>query len=106
MQITGVTLLGAPGVLGGQIAWQSAFRGKTVVVYDLYESSLEQCHQAQQGYAGIYSASLLAASADSIAATRSLLSFTTDLANRGGGRRPGYRGGAGLPRRAGCIAGG
>jgi 3-hydroxyacyl-CoA dehydrogenase len=35
-QINNVTLLGA-GVLGAQIAWQSAFKGKSVVVYDLYE---------------------------------------------------------------------
>ena len=83
MQITRVTLLGA-GVLGGQIAWQSAFKGKTVVVYDLYKSSLEQCRQAQQGYAGIYTASL-GASADAITATRSRLTFTTDLATAAAG---------------------
>ena len=34
-----LTVLGA-GVLGGQIAWQSAFCGKSVVVYDLYEEAL------------------------------------------------------------------
>ena len=28
-----LTVLGA-GVLGGQIAWHSSFKGKTVVVYD------------------------------------------------------------------------
>ena len=47
-----LTLLGA-GVLGGQIAWQSAFKGKTVVVYDLHEKGLEQCRADQLRYAGI-----------------------------------------------------
>ena len=31
-----LTVIGA-GVLGGQIAWHSAFRGKNVIVYDLNE---------------------------------------------------------------------
>jgi threonine dehydrogenase-like Zn-dependent dehydrogenase len=48
-----VTILGA-GVLGGQIAWQSAYSGKTVVVYDLHQAALDQCKTAQQTYAHIY----------------------------------------------------
>jgi 3-hydroxyacyl-CoA dehydrogenase len=80
--ITNVSLLGA-GVLGGQIAWQSAFRGKTVVVYDLYEKGLEQCRQDQRRYADIYRHSL-GATDDMIAATRERLSFTTDLAAAAG----------------------
>ena len=77
-QITNVTLLGA-GVLGGQIAWQSAFKGKNVVIYDLYEKGLEQCRQDQQRYADIYRGNL-GATDDMIAATRGRLSFTTNLA--------------------------
>lgn len=76
-QINNLTLLGA-GVLGGQIAWQSAFKGKTVVVYDLYEEGLEQCRKAQESYAAIYLATQ-GATEESIAATRKRLSFTTDL---------------------------
>jgi len=76
--ITDVSIIGG-GVLGGQIAWQSAFKGKTVIVYDLYEAGLEQCRQDQQGYADIYQGSL-GATEDMITATRGRLSFTTDLA--------------------------
>jgi len=32
--LNNVTVLGS-GVLGGQIAWHNAFRGKRVVVYDI-----------------------------------------------------------------------
>jgi len=34
--LNNLTVAGA-GVLGGQIAWQSAFKGKNVVVYDVTE---------------------------------------------------------------------
>jgi 3-hydroxyacyl-CoA dehydrogenase len=51
-RLDNVVLLGA-GVLGGQIAWQSAFKGKSVVVYDLREEGLEQCRADQQRYADI-----------------------------------------------------
>lgn len=75
--INNLTLLGA-GVLGGQIAWHSAFKGKHVVVYDLYEKGLEQCRRDQERYAQTYSSDLGVSEAD-LAATRSRLSFTTDL---------------------------
>lgn len=77
-QLNNLSVLGA-GVLGGQIAWQSAFKGKSVVVYDLYEAGLEQCRSAQQQYADIYRQSL-GASEGMIEDTRGRLSFTTDLA--------------------------
>ena len=73
-----VTVLGG-GVLGGQIAWQSAFRGKQVVVYDLYEDGLERCRLAQQTYAHIYLEEMAATKA-MVEATRARLDFTTDLA--------------------------
>ena len=81
-RIENVTLLGA-GVLGGQIAWQSAFKGKSVVVYDLYEKGLQQCRKDQQGYADIYLQSL-GASEEMIAATRARLTFTDDLGKAAG----------------------
>jgi len=73
-----LTVLGA-GVLGGQIAWQSAFCGKTVVIYDLYEEGLAQCRVALDRYQDIYRKDL-GASDEAIQATRDNLSFTTDLA--------------------------
>ncbi|NMM92234.1 3-hydroxybutyryl-CoA dehydrogenase [Rhodococcus sp. SRB_17] len=73
-----ITVLGA-GVLGGQIAWHSAFKGKTVVVYDITETAIEQCRAAHEQYAGIYLAAV-GASEDDIALTRVRLTYTTDLA--------------------------
>jgi 3-hydroxyacyl-CoA dehydrogenase len=73
-----LTVLGA-GVLGGQIAWQSAYRGKTVVVYDLHEAGLEQCRTAQQTYAHIYQQDMNATQ-EQMEATRARISLTTDLA--------------------------
>jgi 3-hydroxyacyl-CoA dehydrogenase len=73
-----LTVLGA-GVLGGQIAWQSAFCGKTVVIYDLYEEGLAQCRVALDRYEDIYRKDL-GASDEAIQATRDNLSLTTDLA--------------------------
>ena len=77
-QLENLTVLGA-GVLGGQIAWHSAFSGKSVVVYDLHEEGLEKCRTAQQSYALIYRQDL-DASEGMIEETRARLTFTTDLA--------------------------
>jgi 3-hydroxyacyl-CoA dehydrogenase len=73
-----LTVLGA-GVLGGQIAWQSAFRGKTVVVYDLHEAGLQQCRIAHETYSHIYQQEM-DATAQQMDETRARISFTTDLA--------------------------
>ncbi len=62
-----VTLLGS-GVLGGQIAWHSAFKGKTVAVYDIAADAIERCRAAHDQFAAIYLADLGATDAD-IAAT-------------------------------------
>ena len=75
--LNAMSVLGS-GVLGGQIAWQSAYKGKTVVVYDISQDALEQCVKAQQGYASIYMADLGASEAD-MEATRARLTFTTDI---------------------------
>jgi 3-hydroxyacyl-CoA dehydrogenase len=77
-RINHLTTLGS-GVLGGQIAWHSAFRGKTVVACDLSEDALTRCRAAHDHYAGIYRADV-GASAEAIAQTRARLSYTTDLA--------------------------
>src|SRR5262249_46136081 len=72
-----VTVLGA-GVLGGQIAWHSAFKGKTVVVYDPFPEALEKARAAHAGYAQIYKAQLGASDVD-IDAARRRLSYSQSL---------------------------
>jgi len=78
-QLNRITVTGA-GVLGGQIAWHSAFKGKTVVVHDISANSLDNCRGAHDNYAGIYLADVGASESD-IAATRARLTYTTDLAS-------------------------
>jgi 3-hydroxybutyryl-CoA dehydrogenase len=73
-----LTVLGA-GVLGGQIAWHSAFKGKTVVLYDPYPEAIDKARVAHATYAHIYKTELGASEAD-IAATRARLSLSGDLA--------------------------
>jgi 3-hydroxybutyryl-CoA dehydrogenase len=73
-----LTVLGA-GVLGGQIAWHSAFKGKTVVVYDPFPEALDKARAAHVQYAAIYAAELGATDAD-LAATRARLTYAADLA--------------------------
>jgi 3-hydroxyacyl-CoA dehydrogenase len=73
-----LTVLGS-GVLGGQIAFHSAFKGKTVVVYDIADDAIERCQAAHDRYGAIYRSDLGATDAD-IAATKQRLTYTTDLA--------------------------
>ncbi len=72
-----LTVLGA-GVLGGQIGWHSAFKGKTVVVYDPFPEALRKAAVAHDTYAQIYAAELGASPAH-IAATRARLTLSGDL---------------------------
>lgn len=72
-----VTIVGG-GVLGGQIAWHSAFKGKTVTVYDAFEAGIKNCQRAHQTYAHIYAVQL-GARASEIESAKSRLTFTTDL---------------------------
>jgi 3-hydroxyacyl-CoA dehydrogenase len=67
------------GVLGGQIAWHSAYSGKSVVVYDVSEKSLEACRGAHSSYARIYQDDV-GATAEEVAAAQARVSYTTDLA--------------------------
>lgn len=55
MEIRHVTVLGS-GVLGSQIAFQSAFHGFTVTVYDISSEILEQAQQRLSDLAGVYAA--------------------------------------------------
>lgn len=72
-----LTVLGA-GVLGGQIAWHSAFKGKTVVVYDPFPEALEKAKATDATYAQIYKGHFGAADA-AIEATRRRLTCSGDL---------------------------
>ena len=77
-ELNRITVLGA-GVLGGQIAWHSAFKGKTVAVYDISSEALDKCRAAHDQYAAVYPKDVGATDGD-IAATRERLSYTTELA--------------------------
>lgn len=74
-----ITVLGG-GVLGSQIAWHSAFKGKQVVVYDINSEAVGRCQTAHDQYAFIYQQDV-GATAEEVAATRSRLRFSTDLAD-------------------------
>jgi 3-hydroxyacyl-CoA dehydrogenase len=72
-----VTVLGS-GVLGGQIAWHSAFNGKFVTVYDIAPDAIERCKTAHDQYAAVYLSDVDATDAD-IAAAQERLTYSTDL---------------------------
>ena len=72
-----IAVLGA-GVLGGQIAWHSAFKGKDVVVYDISADAVVRLKAQHEVYAAIY-AGELGASEEDLAATWSRLTYSTEL---------------------------
>lgn len=72
-----IAVLGA-GVLGGQIAWHSAYRGKTVAVYDPFPDALERARVAHQTYADIYM-DALSADDGAIDATRERLTYHAEM---------------------------
>lgn len=78
-KIQDVTVLGS-GVLGGQIAWHTAYKGKTVVVYDISADAVDRCKAAHNQYAEIYKKDVGASEAD-IDATRARLRYSIDLAD-------------------------
>ena len=67
------------GILGGQIAWQSAYFGKQVAVYDVTDEALDNCRAAHKSLWQVYQDEV-GASPDSVAAAQARLSYTTDLA--------------------------
>ena len=76
--INNLTVMGS-GVLGGQIAWHSAYKGKTVCVLDIAEEALAACRLAHDQYAEIYLQEVGASEQD-IADTRGRISYETDTA--------------------------
>ncbi len=78
MIIKNVTIAGA-GVLGPQIAWQTALHGFNVTVYDAFENGLEQGKVFHQQFAELF-LTTRGASQEQIDGTFDRLSYTTDLA--------------------------
>jgi 3-hydroxybutyryl-CoA dehydrogenase len=78
MNITKVTIAGS-GVLGSQIAFQTAFHGYAVMVYDINNEILEKSKTAFQKLGEAYKTDL-DASQQQIDEAMSRLSFSSDLA--------------------------
>jgi 3-hydroxybutyryl-CoA dehydrogenase len=77
INIKNVTIAGA-GVLGSQIAWQTAFSGFNVTVYDAFEKGLESGKMFHQQFAELFK-STRGASQDEIDKTLARLSYSTNL---------------------------
>ena len=78
MNIKNVTIAGA-GTLGSQIAWQTAFKGFNVTVYDAFEKGLKRGKQFHQQFANLF-LSTRGASQEDIDQTFARLTYTTNLA--------------------------
>ena len=77
MELKNITIAGA-GVLGAQIAWQTAFHGFNVIVYDVFEEGLEKAKIAHQKYGELFK-NTKGATQQEIDSTINRLSYTTDL---------------------------
>lgn len=78
MNYKNVTVAGS-GVLGSQIAFQTAYKGFNVTVYDINDAALDAAKERMEGLKGRYQEDLHAAEADVNAAYNRLL-FSSDLA--------------------------
>jgi len=77
MEIKNVTIAGG-GTLGSQIAWQTAFMGFDVVVYDAFEKGLETSKNFHKEFAELFMTQR-GASQEQIDQTLSRLKYTVDL---------------------------
>lgn len=75
--INKVLVLGS-GVLGGQIAWQVAYKDKYAVVYDINEEALDNCRKAYDLYSDIFRKQYNLSETD-IEFLLKRIQFTTDL---------------------------
>ncbi len=75
--IKNVTIAGG-GTLGSQIAWQSAFQGFNVVVYDAFEKGIDASKIFHKQFADLF-LETRGASKEEIEQTLSRLSYTTNL---------------------------
>lgn len=78
MEIKNVTVAGS-GVLGYQIAFQTAFHGFNVTVYDINDEVLEKAKAKFDNLAQAYKKDLQATDT-ALAAAKSNLQYTSDLA--------------------------
>ncbi|RBP99030.1 3-hydroxyacyl-CoA dehydrogenase [Bifidobacterium xylocopae] len=79
MNLERVTVAGG-GVLGSQIAYQSAFKGKTVIIYDINDEAIEQVKKRVNALRDQYKHDIQATD-EQFDDGLSRLSFTTDLAS-------------------------
>lgn len=78
MAIANVTVLGT-GVLGIQIAFQTAYKGIPVIAYDVGADAIERAKAALDDLAARYLTDVAGADAAGIDAARTRMSFTADL---------------------------
>ena len=78
MKIKNVTIAGG-GTLGSQIAWQTAFKGFNVIVYDAFDKGIEASKSFHKQFADLFKTTR-GASNKEIEQTLSRLDYTTDLA--------------------------
>lgn len=78
MSFTKITTAGA-GTMGSQVAWQMAFHGKQVTVYDAIPAGLERGRALHREYAELF-VEQRGATRERIEETFARLSYTTDLA--------------------------
>jgi len=74
-----VTVLGT-GVLGAQIAFQTAYCGFDVIAYDISEEALAKARQQLAGLAETYARDVAEASGDRLTSALKRVHLTTDLA--------------------------
>lgn len=77
MNIKNVTIAGT-GTLGSQIAWQTAFHGFNVTVYDKYEKGIEAGKKFHKKFAELFK-SIRGSTQDEIDQTFANLTYTTNL---------------------------
>ncbi len=77
MEIKKITIAGG-GTLGSQIAWQTAFMGFDVVVYDAFEKGLDTSRKLHKHFAELF-ISQRGASKEQIDQTLSRICYTIDL---------------------------
>jgi 3-hydroxybutyryl-CoA dehydrogenase len=77
MEIKNVTIAGG-GTLGSQIAWQTAFKGFNVTVYDAFDKGIEKSKSFHKQFAELFM-STRGVSQEEIDATFNRLSYTMNL---------------------------
>ncbi len=80
MTIKNVTVLGT-GVLGAQIAFQTAFKGFNVTAYDINDEAVAKAEKFLAYLDGRYRNEVAGADDASLAATKTRFRFSTDLAD-------------------------